>query len=163
MAGADFDKLIERVLGHEGGYVDDPHDPGGETRWGISKRAYPDLDIRNLSREGAIEICRHDYWDRIRGNELPPAIAFQVLDAAVNHGTQTAIRWLQRAAGANEDGFLGPRTMLALRTTLPLELLARFNAARLSFYADLSTFGRFGKGWARRVAENLVYGVRDAA
>lgn len=163
MAAPTFELLIERVLGHEGGYVNDPADPGGETRWGISKRAYPHEDIANLSRERAIALYRADYWDRIRGDELPPAIAFQALDAAVNHGTSRAILWLQQAAGADDDGVMGPRTMLALKTTAPMALLVRFNAARLEFYTDLNTFGRFGKGWTRRVAENLIHGLKDAA
>lgn len=163
MAGADFITLIDRVLGHEGGYVNDPQDPGGETRWGISKRAYPHEDIAHLSRDMAIELYRRDYWLTIRGPELPRAIAFQVLDTAVNHGPETAIRLLQGAAGAEQDGVIGPNTMLALSSMPPLELLARFNSARIYFYTELKKWPRFGRGWAQRVAENLVYGVRDAA
>lgn len=158
-----FAELIGRVLGHEGGYVNDPADPGGETRWGISKRAYPAEDIGRLSRERAIELYRRDYWAPIRGDELPSVIAFQVLDAAVNHGTRTAIRWLQRAAGANDDGVIGPITLLAVQKTSQIELLSRFNAERLKFYASLPTWGRFGRGWVKRVAENMVYGAQDAA
>lgn len=159
---ADFQKLIERVLIHEGGYVNDPSDPGGETRWGISKRAYPDGDITRLSRERAIELYRRDYWAPIKGEELPPVIAFQVLDAAVNHGTSRAIKWLQQAVGADDDGVLGPKTMLAVKTTPQLDLLARFNSVRLEFYAGLPTWANYGRGWAKRVAANLAYAAKDA-
>ncbi len=72
-----FDKLIDRVLSHEGGYSNDPQDPGGETQWGISKRAHPDVNIKALTRAQAIDIYRADYWDKIKGDQLPAGIAFQ--------------------------------------------------------------------------------------
>ena len=81
-AGDRFARAIERVLDHEGGDADDPRDPGGKTRWGISQRAYPFLDLSTLTREGAIALYRRDAWTPIRGDALPEAIAFQVLDAA---------------------------------------------------------------------------------
>ena len=81
-----FDRAINRILAHEGGYVNDRFDPGGETRYGISKRAYPSVDIKNLTRDGAKALYHRDYWQAIQGDELHPAIAFQVMDAAVNHG-----------------------------------------------------------------------------
>ena len=80
---SNFDDFIGRVLTHEGGYVLDPRDPGGETRWGISKRSYPHVDIKNLSRESAVGIYRRDFWDRVQGDKLPRSFSFQALDAAV--------------------------------------------------------------------------------
>jgi lysozyme family protein len=160
---ADFTKAIERVLSHEGGDVDDPLDPGGLTRFGISQRAYPSENIKALTRDRAIALYRRDYWNKIRGDELPDVIGFQVLDAAVNHGTSRAIQWLQRAAGAESDGVMGPKTLLAVKRTSAIDLLARFNSVRLDFYADLHTWARFGRGWAKRVADNLAYGAQDAA
>ncbi|MCW0413473.1 hypothetical protein NG831_06580 [Xanthomonas sacchari] len=156
-----FDSLIDRVLSHEGGYVNDPRDPGGETQWGISKAAYPNVNIRALTRPQAIEIYRRDYWQPIQGDKLPKAVAFQVLDAAVNHGVGNAIRWLQRAAGVADDGVVGPRTLAAVSVVSPADLVLLFNAIRLEFYALLGTFDRFGKGWTRRVAANLRYGAAD--
>ena len=156
-----FDYFIERVLVHEGGYVNDPRDPGQETRWGISKRAYPHLDIRNLTRAQAIDIYRRDFWQRVRGDELPREFAFQALDAAVNHGIGNAVRWMQRAAGVADDGVIGPVTLAAVQRAQPADLVLRFNAERLRFYAKLTTFDAFGRGWVNRVAGNLDHAATD--
>ena len=156
-----FDYFIERVLVHEGGYVNDPRDPGQETRWGISKRAYPHLDIRNLTRAQAIDIYRRDFWQRVRGDELPREFAFQALDAAVNHGIGNAVRWMQRAAGVADDGVIGPVTLAAVQRAQAADLVLRFNAERLRFYAKLTTFSTFGRGWVNRVAGNLDHAAAD--
>lgn len=156
-----FDLFIERLLAHEGGYVNHPNDPGGETNWGIAKRSYPHVNIRKLTRPQAIAIYRRDFWDRVQGGQLPPEVAFQALDAAVNHGVGQAVRWLQRAAGVADDGVIGPVTLAALRCVPPADLLLRFNAERLDFYTRLATWPSFGKGWVRRVAANLRHGAED--
>ena len=156
-----FDYFIERVLVHEGGYVNDPRDPGQETRWGISKRAYPQVDIRNLTRAQAVDIYRRDFWQRVRGDELPREFAFQALDAAVNHGIGNAVRWMQRAAGVADDGVIGPVTLAAVQRAQPADLVLRFNAERLRFYAKLTTFSAFGRGWVNRVAGNLDHAAAD--
>ncbi len=156
-----FDKLIDRVLSHEGGYSNDPQDPGGETQWGISKRAHPDVNIKALTRAQAIDIYRADYWDKIKGDQLPAGIAFQVLDAAVNHGVRVASRWLQDSVGVAADGIIGPVTLEAVRRADTAETVLLFNATRLEFYTDITTFARFGRGWVRRVAKNLRYAVED--
>lgn len=156
-----FDKIIDRVLGHEGGYVNDPRDPGGETKFGISKRAYPAVDIKALTREAAVDIYRRDYWVRIRGAELPFGVAFQVLDAAINHGVGNAVRWLQRAAGVADDGLVGPLTLAAVRRADIRDLLDLFTAERLDFYTRLDGFDAFGRGWVRRSAANLRLAAGD--
>lgn len=156
-----FDMFIERVLSSEGGYVNNASDPGGETKWGIAKRSYPSLNIKELTREQAKEIYRRDFWDRIDGNRLHEDVAFQVLDAAVNHGAENAIRWLQRAAGVADDGHLGPISNAAIARTPAVDLVLRFNAERLEFYTKLSTWSSFGKGWCRRVSQNLRYAAED--
>jgi len=156
-----FDKLINRVLSHEGGYVNHPDDPGGETNWGISKRSYPYLDIKNLTRDEAIAIYRKDFWLRVSGDVLPEAFAFQALDAAVNHGIETPVRWMQRAANVADDGIIGPVTLAAIKATSPADLVLLFNAERLIFYTKLRTFKTFGAGWIVRVAGNLRYAAKD--
>lgn len=156
-----FDVCIERVLKAEAGYVNLASDPGGETNFGISRRAYPNVDIKGLTRSGAIAIYRRDYWDKIRGDDLPPAIAFQVLDAAVNHGIDRAVSWLQIAAGADADGHLGSMTIQAIKAANPLGLALRFNAERLHFYVSLGGWMTFGRGWSRRLADNLSYAAQD--
>lgn len=160
-----FDKYIERVLSHEGGYVNNPKDPGGETKWGISKRAYPTVNISTLTREGAIALYRRDYWEGPHINELPPALAFQVFDAAINHGRARAIGWLQSAVGATSDGRIGPVTLgrvEAYRSTIGDKAIALlFLAQRLQFYTDIEGWTTFGKGWARRTAINMRYAAND--
>lgn len=147
----DFDTAFAKLIGHEGGYVNNPADPGGETKFGISKRAYPDVDIASLTVESAKVIYRRDYWN----DAIPPALAFQVFDASVNSGKRQAMKFLQRAVGAHDDGVLGPETLLKLGSMPVGVAVARFNAERLEFMAALPTWGDFGRGWARRVAANL--------
>lgn len=150
-----FDQAFERLLGHEGGYVNDPRDPGGETNWGISKRAYPDVDIKALTQDQAKAIYRRDYWAPVRADELPDSVRFDVFDAAVNSGTTQSAKWLQRAAGAQPDGVIGAQTVAAARSAGPL-LATHFNGYRLQFYTDSGNWPTYGKGWARRVASNLL-------
>ena len=151
-----FEKAFEKLIGHEGGYVDNPRDPGGETKFGISKRSYPREDIRNLTLARAQQIYRADFWDAVRADEMPDAVRFDLFDAAVNSGVGQATKWLQRAAGVVEDGVIGPKTLAAARSTDPQKLAKRFNGHRLRFMTDLNTWGSFGKGWARRIAANLL-------
>lgn len=158
---SDFDDFIDRVLTSEGGYVNDPADPGGETRFGISKRAYPHVDIKALTRDQAVTIYRRDFWDRVQGDKLPRAFAFQALDAAVNHGVENAVRWMQRAAGVADDGVIGPVTLGAVGRAEPADLVLKFNATRLRFYTKLQTFDAFGRGWVNRVAGNLDLAAED--
>lgn len=153
--------LVDRVLSHEGGYVNDPNDPGGETKWGISKRSYPHLNIKDLTRQDAIAIYQRDFWQRVQGDKLPVPFVFQALDAAVNHGTGNAVRWMQRAAGVADDGVIGPVTLAAVARQEPADLVLNFNAERLEFYAKLQTFDHYGRGWTRRVAKNLRFAAQD--
>lgn len=157
-----FDEAFQRLIGHEGGEVNDPNDPGGHTKFGISKRAYPDVNISSLTLESAKAIYRRDYWQRAQADQIDGAIAFQVFDAAVNHGIGTAIRFLQRAVGVADDGQVGPRTIAAIRAMPVSDVLMHFNAERLDFYTKLSTWPSFGKGWARRIVGNLRYSAKDA-
>lgn len=150
-----FDLAFDRLLGHEGGYSNDSRDPGGETNWGISKRAYPDVDIKALTQDQAKAIYRRDYWVAVRADELPDSVRFDVFDAAVNHGVTQSAKWLQRAAGAQPDGVIGAQTVAATRIAGP-QLAARFNGYRLQFYTDSGNWPTYGKGWARRVAANLL-------
>lgn len=95
-----FAKALAFTLQREGGYVNDPDDPGGETNYGLSRRAYPDLDIRNLTLEQAALIYRRDYWEAPGFNrvaDVSPALAERLFDLGVNCGTATAAKMLQRA------------------------------------------------------------------
>lgn len=152
----DFDKAFERVIGHEGGYVNDTRDPGGETKYGISKRAYPFADIKNLTLDQAKDIYRRDYWNKLHLDELPACVRFDIFDAAVNSGTGAAAKFLQRAAGTTADGVIGKLTIAAANGLDPQLLDKRLSGYRLQFLADLPVFPTFGRGWLRRVASNLI-------
>lgn len=162
-AGPDrFDEFINRVLSNEGGYVNNPRDPGGETQWGISRRSYPNVDIKTLTRIQAIEIYRRDYWNRINGPALKPAISFQVLDFAVNAGVETAIRKYQTALGVADDGFFGPLSQKSATEMSETDQVMNFAAVKIDFYKRLSTWPVFGAGWMSRVAADLRYAAQDS-
>jgi lysozyme family protein len=118
--------------------------------------------MRDLTRDQAKEIYRTAYWGRAQAYQYDGAIAFQLFDAAVNHGIGQAIRFLQRAVDVADDGVVGPVTLAAVRAMSVTDVLSRFSAERLEFYTKLSTWPTFGKGWARRVAGNLKYAAEDA-
>ena len=151
-----FEEAFERLIGHEGGYTAGVGDPGGETKFGISKRSYPSEDIKGLTLERAKAIYRKDFWSAAAVDGLPDAIKFDVFDTAVNSGVGTAVRMVQKAVGVQTDGVLGPVTLKACNSMPSTRLIARFNGARLMFMADLSIWPSFGRGWARRVASNLL-------
>jgi lysozyme family protein len=152
----DFSEAFEKLLGHEGGYVNHRSDPGGETKYGISKRSYPGEDIKAMTVERAREIYLRDYWGPAGCDGLPDALKLQVFDMAVNSGVRRAIETLQKATGEDEDGVMGPRTLQAIQSMPAPRLVARFNAHRLIFMSDLTTWPAFGRGWAKRVALNLL-------
>lgn len=157
-----FDQAFDRLMGNEGGLVDNPADPGGLTQWGISQRAYPTLNILALSREDAKAIYLRDFWIRGAMDQYDGAIAFQAFDAAVNHGIETAVRLLQKAAGVADDGHIGPVTIAAVKKKSVTDMLMLFIAFRIQFWTKLSTWPNFGKGWANRAAQDLIYAAEDA-
>ena len=153
----EFDEIIEVVLHHEGGYVNDPDDPGGETNFGIAKRSHPDVDIANLTKDGAKEIYKEHYWDKNKVESLPEDLRHIYFDMCVNQGRGTAVRILQRACnakGANLaiDGGMGPGTKGAIETYRPS--VNRVRCYRLKHYYDLVNKKpeqeRFLYGWYKR-------------
>lgn len=153
-----FDDAFTQLIGNEGGYVDDPADPGGATKYGISQRAYPGEDIANMTLDRAKAIYLRDYWGPAGCDAVPDALKFDLFDMAVNQGVGSAIKCLQHAVGETEDGVLGPLTLQAAQSAPPMRLLFRFDAARLVHYAELddARWLRFGRGLVRRVAGNMV-------
>lgn len=156
-----FDEAFERIIGHEGGLVDNPADKGGLTKFGISQRAYPLLDIKSLTVDDAKAIYRRDYWDRVQAGKYDVAIGFQLFDAAVNSGISAAVKMLQRAVGVADDGAVGPQTLNAISAQKVPKILMRFNAERLQYMTDTGSWPTFGKGWARRIVANLNYAAGD--
>jgi lysozyme family protein len=162
-----FDQICNIVLGTEAGFTDSPNDPGnwtggkvlsGElrgTKYGISAGAYPDVDIPNLTIDAARAIYRQDYWDKVAGDNLPPAVALVAFDGAVNSGVGRSARWLQAAVGAYEDGDIGPQTLASIKATVAKNgadaLCAELMAQRLVYDAALGNWKIDALGWARRV------------
>lgn len=145
-----FSECVEVILQLEGGYSNDPYDPGGETKYGISKAAYPDLDIPNLTKADAILIYKRDYWQRINGDNLPPALALLVFDMAVNAGPKKAAQLLQRMVGATDDGVIGMETLAAVRVPYSAQSLRFYTARRIDYYTRLPGWKAFGMGWTQR-------------
>lgn len=154
-----FDRAMDLILDHEGGLVDDPRDPGGLTKYGISQRAYPKVNIRALTWEQAKNIYRADYAKPLRFDEMPWAVGVCLLDCGINQGVGAAARTLQRALGVTQDGVLGPVTMAALAKRDPKAVAAEFQAQRIMAYAGMSNWKVYGLGWARRAMATLAAAV----
>ena len=151
-----FDLAFEWLVGHEGGYVDHPSDPGGRTKYGISQRSYPGEYIEGMTLERAKAIYLRDYWGPAGCDAVPDGIKFDLFDMAVNSGVKTAIRTLQRTVGVGDDGILGPITLQAVASMPALRFVARFNGHRLQFMTSLLTWQAYSKGWVNRIAKNLI-------
>lgn len=146
-----FSDAIEFIFEHEGGYSNDPKDPGGETKFGISKRAYPMLDIKNLTEDEAREIYRRDYWDACNIESLPEQLRLAVFDCAINQGPARAVTFLQTALNLKPDGKLGPVTSQAAHQANPEKTLEKFLHLRLSAYFMTRNFLIYGLGWVKRL------------
>tara|TARA_R110000751_G_scaffold307636_1_gene430280 strand:- start:547 stop:1029 length:483 start_codon:yes stop_codon:yes gene_type:complete len=151
-----FDEAFETLIGHEGGHITHPSDPGGETKYGISKRSYPEVNIAALTLDDAKAIYRRDYWVRVKADELPAELRSVLFDAAVNSGVAQSIKWLQRAVGAQSDGVIGPKTLAAIADNNHHKTASNFLGHRLRHMASLRNWEHFGRGWARRIASNLT-------
>ena len=166
-----FDEAFDRLISHEGGYSDDPRDSGNwtggaqgvgqlkGTKFGIAACSYGYLDIKNLSLEEAKAIYRRDFWEVC--GAAHSAIKFQLFDASVNHGRGNAIRFLQRAVKVADDGDWGVKSQAALGSMEPNDVLLRFLAYRLKFWASLQKFDIYGRGWTNRGADNLLFAAED--
>ena len=151
---SDFHRAVQIVLEHEGGYSDNRDDPGGETNFGISKRSYPHLDIKNLTKKDAVDIYRRDFWDACRCDDINWPLNLYLLDCAVNQGVGAAITILQRTLGVRLDGVIGPAT-LAAANAARASIGSDFMAERALAYSRLSLFGVFGRGWMRRLFKTV--------
>lgn len=152
MTSSNFDRAIPILLEEEGGLVDNPKDPGGLTKYGISQRSYPHLDIRALTPEAAAAIYARDFWPACGAEQLPWPLCSFVFDHSVNAGSVAAIKCLQRAAHVGDDGHLGPQTLAAVARADLRTLCRQFNVERCRYYMSLGAFSTFGLGWLGRVA-----------
>lgn len=148
-----FSEAFALVVGLEGGYSNDLRDPGGETKFGISKRAHPDVDVKNLTLEHAEKIYWQHYWDPAHCDELPWPLDMLMFDTAVNQGVKPAIELLQKTVNVAADGAWGPKTKAAVaaKSRDLAELCALFLADRALRYTGTRNFDHFGRGWLKRL------------
>ncbi len=162
-----FAACLPLILKHEGGYVDHPKDPGGATNKGITQKTYDSWrdrkgefrrSVRRIADAEVAAIYRRDYWDAIRGDELPAGIDYCVFDFAVNSGIDRAARYLQSAVGSPADGKIGPNTIAAAKGRDAKATIEAICDNRMAFLRGLRNWPTFGKGWTARVND-----VRDRA
>jgi lysozyme family protein len=153
-----FDDAFEALIGNEGGYSDNPNDPGGPTMYGITQtvaRAWGyQGDMRMLPLSTAKAVAKAKYWDAYKCDQFDARIGFNVFDAAYNGGHPA--QWLQAAAHVTQDGVIGAITIAAVRALDPMTVIARFTSSRISYYTSLTgEWATFGRGWMNRLANNL--------
>ena len=156
-----YQKCLETILHHEGGYVNHPKDPGGETNWGVTKRVYVEWggskDMKDLLVADVAPIYKKNYWDKVKGDDLPSGLDLCVFDFGVNAGPGRSAKYLQTMIGTVADGGIGPNTLKCVDEYVDkhglIDTIINFQEARQSYYEKLSTFATFGRGWTRRVNE----------
>ena len=158
-----FNKCLTMLLHHEGGFVNHPKDPGGMTNLGVTKAVYDkwigreatEQEMRDLTPEDVAPIYKKNYWDRVKGDDLPSGVDWACFDWAVNSGSGRPAKALQRCVGATPDGAIGPMTLRAVADNEPKRLVEGVYTQRQKFYENLKTFETFGRGWTRRNKETL--------
>jgi lysozyme family protein len=170
MATTSFPAALALVLAHEGGFADHPLDPGGPTKFGVTRetlarargRAVTREEVRALGREEAGAIYRRLYWDAVRADQLPAGVDLALFDFAVNAGPIRASRTLQAVLGCAADGSVGPLTLAAARSAPAPETVRALTRARLDHLSSLRTWPVFGRGWRRRVLAVEAAALRRA-
>jgi len=158
-----FDEAFPIVMDTEKGFVNNPKDPGGATKWGVTERVARKNgytgDMRNLLLSEARDIAKKEYWDPHRCDELPYIIAFQVFDTAYNGGY--AVKWLQLACNVKPSGIMNEETITAANGHGTQAIVMVFCAHRLMYYTALKGLWKeFGRGWATRIAHNMLLGAK---
>ena len=156
-----FTTCLARVLASEGGFVNNPADPGGMTNLGCTKSTWEEFvghpvseaDMRALTPDDVAPLYKRKYWDKVSGDLLPAGLDYCVFDAAINSGPGRAAKWLQALVDVTADGAIGPGTLAAVDNFSVQDLIAHYNDQRLQFLESLPTWGTFGKGWGNRVAQ----------
>ena len=165
-----FEKSLKMILHHEGGYVNHPSDPGGRTNLGVTQAVYEgwvdrpvtEDEMRSLTVADVTPIYKRNYWDRVKGDDLPAGVDFAVFDLAVNGGTGRGAKMLQKVVGVTQDGGIGPQTLGAVARMDPVDIIEQYAAEREAFYRRLKTFDTFGRGWLRRNEETRIAALKMA-
>ena len=166
---SNWDKSFDMVIAHEGGFTDDPRDPGnklpdgrpGCTMWGCTQANWEAYvghhvthdDMKALKKDDVKPLYKKNYWDAVHGDELPSGVDYAAFDFAINAGPGASRKMIQRALGVAADGAIGPATMAAIKAADGKDFLKKFSDAKIAFYQTLATFPTYGKGWLKRVAD----------
>ena len=157
----DFPRALTTVLVYEGGYSNDPVDPGGATMKGVTQATYnswlarngrPSAPVRNITSQDVANIYKLDYWGRTDCDEMPAGVDLCLFDASVNSGVGSAVSWAQAVCSITVDGDFGPKTKAAILAMDPDDFIHGFNSRRLATLKRLPTWGHFGKGWTARIS-----------
>jgi lysozyme family protein len=146
-----FDLAVNIVLLHEGDYSNDIKDPGGETKFGISKRSFPNEDIKNMTLDRAKDIYRQYYWEKCECDSLPFYARLMVFDCAVNQGATRAVMFLQRILKVQPDGIIGPTTIKSMAGIGQSEFIEYYAELRCKAYMSNPMWAHYGKGWINRL------------
>jgi len=165
-----WDKCFDLVIVNEGGYVDNPADPGGATNWGCTKAVWEQYighevskeDIRNLTKEDVKPLYKRNYWDAIHGDALPSGLDYCLFDCAINSGVGRAAKFIQEIVGVFADGAIGNNTVTAINQMNTVTMINEFSDKRQAFLETLKTFPVFGKGWTKRVTEVRIKSLEMA-
>lgn len=170
-----FDISLQRILKHEGGFVNDPLDSGGITNLGVTKRVWEEFvghpvseaDMRNLTVEKVSRLYKQRYWDRVQADKLPKGVDYVVFDFAINAGVGRAVKTLQSTVGSTPDGIIGNRTLASVNAMDAKELVNKYSDARVDFYQGIVARRpdqvRFIRGWLNRVEDARKSGIEDTA
>jgi lysozyme family protein len=158
-----FEKSLQMLLKHEGGWVNHPRDPGGETNHGVTRSVWEKWigeqiepgGMKSVTQEDVAPLYRHEYWRRLKCDDLKSGLDFFCFDWGVNSGVSRSAKALQGVIGAEQDGGIGPKTLALLADQDTKYVLEKMHDKRQGFYEGLSTFDTFGKGWTRRNKETL--------
>ena len=166
-----FKKSLDLILHHEGGFVNHPDDPGGATNKGVTLYTYSGFlgrkatveELKNISDEEIQKIYKNNYWDRVKGDDLPTGLDLCMFDWAVNSGFQRPAKVLQNIVGVKEDGYIGAKTLEActsfLQDSYTDSMIEKITEKREKFYRSLKHFDTFGKGWLRRNEETKTESI----
>ena len=154
-----FENALDRVLAVEGGYSNHAKDPGGPTNRGVTlatfsafkRRPCSIAELRSISELDVSAIYKAQYWDAVKGDDLPAGLDYVLFDYAVNSGPGRAVRELQHAVGIQADGVMGAMTMQSVKARDPAQVIAAVCAQRLAFLKTLKTWRTFGNGWSTRI------------
>ena len=156
-----WDKSFDLVIVNEGGFVNNPKDPGGATNWGCTQAVWEKYvghsvtvdDMKALTKEDVKPLYKRNYWDALHGDAIPSGLDYCIFDCAINSGVGRAAKFIQEIVGVPADGAIGNNTVTAITQINSITLINEFSDKRQAFLESLKTFPTFGKGWTKRVQE----------